>query len=871
MANSNLLSNLNAIYATKLEIKNILNTESDDFAQYPDLIEVAIASGGATGTYNITENGTFDVATYASAYVDVPQREVPVVPPGYSYVSGTKEIFENGTIDISSYANAYVNVPAPEGWILPSGYAYITANGNFDIREFEAVNVNVPTGGATVLGNLSVTENGQYSASAYSYDGFDTVDVNVPIPTLGSANITANGVYNASDLGYDGLNSVTINVPTSGGGSSHTGSSVYDAMTIKEALDWVYANLKVGESSSDWFYVKGIIAEASSPITAQYGNFNAWLTDDGQMHYQTEDPTLSDLTKCLYVFRGMFYGHSTEHATWDPNTDMQIHVGDQVIMYCQLRYHTSGVPRIINGSTIKQGVTAQNQLTISQSGTYDVQNYVSAYVNVPGGGSSNPTLSVSGEYGMYSGKYYIYDTNLMTYLTLLNPITNTGLGDTVSGTVEYSDIDGSGMPYKYICKNFKGTSVQDSDRVYTSLNVNKYYGTSSSMLLSTVGGDISSNYYSLESENGVTYYLPGNYSGSTFESGSTVNCYVSTDNAMGMEQYLINEVVNVVNPNLTGVSYSTDGGTTWNAMVSDTIVSGYSADNLGISIDPMNSNSLNIRFEYDNGSYKYVSNYISITSGMKPYSSMIQKDTMMMTMTIQNDSESNIEISKIGVNTDTIFVYWEQGVTYDYYLMSYNSDNSYKDKQQLVDNSWNDIQISGDYFLIGKYQGATQEAILYANTSNYTDGDNASWYVLDTTGTNVGSSGSYKILNTNNLDKIYWNKLSSNIKGGLSNRITVKNASDDSTITTIKENYSSNIQLATSTDIYIVNNVNNNTFKLNSAATASTEFPNNYSFYNTSDHANATYNLTVPAGTWDLGFTIGAMNEILLNTTYYNS
>ena len=144
---------------------------------------------------------------------------------------------------------------------------------------------------------------------------------------------------------------------------------------------------------------------------------------------------------------------------------------------------------------------------------------------------------------MYSGKYYIYDTNLMTYLTLAGPLTNAGLGDTVSGTVEYSDIDGSGMPYKYICKNFNGTSVQDSDRVYTSLNVNNY-GTNSSMLLNTIGGEINSNYYSLES--GRSYYLPGNYSGSMIEDGSTVYCYISECYPMAMQQYMINEVVNVV-------------------------------------------------------------------------------------------------------------------------------------------------------------------------------------------------------------------------------------------------------------------------------------------------------------------------------------
>ncbi len=327
---------------------------------------------------------------------------------------------------IGTDSDVFSDYPAYISDLKPSGYTYITANGDYDVSAYSDVNVNV-SGGSAVLGGLSVTENGQYSATTYAYDGFDVVNVNVPVPpgyiipegtinidttgthdvtayanayvdiqvptyVFGYQDITSNGTTYASTYGLDGFTYVNVNVPTGGG---HSGSSIYDAMTIQEALDWIYANLSVGESSTDWFYVKGIIAEASSPITAQYGNWNAWLTDDGTLYMDPGDPTLTDLTKCLYVYRTMFYGHSSTHSTWDPNTDMQIHVGDQVVIYCQLRWHTSTVPRIINGNLFKQGITAQNQLTISQSGTYDVQNYVSAYVDVQGGGGAD-TLSVTG-------------------------------------------------------------------------------------------------------------------------------------------------------------------------------------------------------------------------------------------------------------------------------------------------------------------------------------------------------------------------------------------------------------------------------------------------------------------------------------------
>ena len=64
----------------------------------------------------------------------------------------------------------------------------------------------------TVLDEITITENGDYTPDHY---GFSKVTVNVenpPQPTLGEINITENGSYKASDYGYDAFSKVKIDV-----------------------------------------------------------------------------------------------------------------------------------------------------------------------------------------------------------------------------------------------------------------------------------------------------------------------------------------------------------------------------------------------------------------------------------------------------------------------------------------------------------------------------------------------------------------------------------------------------------------------------------------------------------------------------------
>ncbi len=71
-------------------------------------------------------------------------------------------------------------------------------------------------GPTPVMGALSVTENGDYLPASYNYDGFSSVNVDVPTPpapVMGTLSVTENGDYLPSSYNYDGFSSVSVEVP----------------------------------------------------------------------------------------------------------------------------------------------------------------------------------------------------------------------------------------------------------------------------------------------------------------------------------------------------------------------------------------------------------------------------------------------------------------------------------------------------------------------------------------------------------------------------------------------------------------------------------------------------------------------------------
>jgi len=190
---SSLTDNLTRIYNTKLSLKSVLETDSDIFEDYPEIAAEKIAEGGSgldwddvagygyiipAGTINLNSFSVYDVAGYAYA------NTINLEP------SGSYSISENGNYNISTYATVNVNVSGggASTYSISSAYMYdmtmqnvgnYTDAGTYMAYSFtlDSMNQSIYLGSAVNINNTyncasnfgielnSVEGNGSYTSS----------------------------------------------------------------------------------------------------------------------------------------------------------------------------------------------------------------------------------------------------------------------------------------------------------------------------------------------------------------------------------------------------------------------------------------------------------------------------------------------------------------------------------------------------------------------------------------------------------------------------------------------------------------------------------------------------------------------------------
>lgn len=297
---STLNDNLLSIYNTKLEIKDAIGTNSDVFAEYPDLIRGLKNGIVPTGTLSyavpIDMYGPYvaDVTSYS--YVSVSLGE----SSAYIYANGQYTPADFGYAAINN--NIIVNVPGP------SGNKVVTENGNYDISSYASVSVNVESGGSGGSGELAID---RVSAHIEEKDWTKNQVV---------ANISYSTRDNVTSYEFDVVNGANSTMPTLFAYVS-VGSYVMRESLVVDGADQIILK-EAGTSYSTGAYISGVEYEPGEYTlgtrvvdTKMPGHYEIGITNNGT--YATVSGTMArklDPDSIIFYVRKNNGGNGTYYS-----------------------------------------------------------------------------------------------------------------------------------------------------------------------------------------------------------------------------------------------------------------------------------------------------------------------------------------------------------------------------------------------------------------------------------------------------------------------------------------------------------------------------------------------------------------------------
>ena len=205
--------------------------------------------------------------------------------------------------------------------------------------------------------------------------------------------------------------------------------SEYQTIDVPTALS-IATNLGAGESTTDYYDIKGVVSRISSIDTDKYGNATFYIYTPG---YENQE---------LYVYRA--YGYNKEKIT-DPNIFKE---GDEVILHARLTNYKGSTPETLqNDAWLLAVYPAGGGITIpgiTEAFQMDGTSY---------GLSSEPT-PIGADFQWYGGEnmdvYNPFEDNLKTVNAKNDEYTYVIIGDNtfstsnaVQGSINPKDVDGN--------------------------------------------------------------------------------------------------------------------------------------------------------------------------------------------------------------------------------------------------------------------------------------------------------------------------------------------------------------------------------------------------------------------------------------------